>query len=119
MFIEVMLVEAGDRRFEDVCRRNGPPRITPALSRRIEVQRSFGLCSGEAELSGVRYVPGCRIPAQDAYAFGNLVLVQELDTAVAGENSVHSICRRELNRASTVLADMAQDVEGVASRDLI
>jgi len=59
-------------------------------------------------------VPSGWILPEDRQPFGNLIIINKVNTALSGFHLVHTIWRDELRRTRAVLTDETQQGEGIA-----
>src|SRR5271154_1204074 len=105
MFVEVVIIESGHRRLEDMSGRGRPGRNTPTSI--LQEQRCLRLSTSEAELAREGLTqPGCRVLSQFAKTLGHAVLGEPGDVTRASENSANLVRWRKSDGACAVLTDL-------------
>jgi hypothetical protein len=104
VLIQIVIVEAGNRRLEDVRRGRRTGRDTPAPV--LEEKGGLRLGSGEAELAGEGLAePGRRVQPELPKALRDTVVGEPGDLAGADQDAVDLLGRRDSYGPGAVLAD--------------
>lgn len=118
VLVQIVVVEPGDGRLENVRRRYSPEWITPTIERGIPVKRGLGLRTGEAELAGARQMPGRGVAAQSLQALGDLFIGERNDPTLMFEEGADPVATSELDRTGAVFSDMTEKGERITRGNL-
>src|ERR1700756_4172015 len=118
MLVLGVAVKMARRRLEDMRGRNPSGRNAPSAI--LQKKSGFWLRAGQAELAGIaRQAPGGGIFTQGLEPLGNGRFVEPFDLVVlAARQGFQTIGRDELYGPRAILADMRDEREGTACRDL-